>query len=304
MGAAIHLDEVEPLALLADQAAVGLVVVEVAEAAALAQPQEGAVLEPARTCGSVDHRAREEDLLAQVAARVLGDQQVLLAQQLLEDRARREVLARLDAGEEPLRHRAHLVIDDELLEALAALEVEHARAGHAVDPGQGGQGGAHGGLQPGLGVEQLGVAQGDVGLANLPQAARLGRVVREEVHGRCFFRRAHHLGAVEVLAVELVRPSVRDALHAEAMALRADARWMTRARYGVMFHWTKRTAPRSGPSRSYADAVEAFDVVRFADQVVTYKLGDADMIVGYHPVGAELALTIGGKPSSAKLRTW
>jgi len=37
--------------------------------------------------------------------------------------------------------------------------------------------------------------------------------------------------------------------------------------------------------------------VRFADQQITYKLGDADVIVGYHPVGAELELAIGGKPT-------
>lgn len=79
--------------------------------------------------------------------------------------------------------------------------------------------------------------------------------------------------AAEVLAVELVRPSVRDALHAEAMALRADARWMPRARYGVMFHWTKRTLPRSGPPKPYSDAVEAFDVERFADQVASTGAG-------------------------------
>jgi 3-methylcrotonyl-CoA carboxylase alpha subunit len=37
--------------------------------------------------------------------------------------------------------------------------------------------------------------------------------------------------------------------------------------------------------------------VRFVDQQITYKLGDSDVIVGYHPVGPELALTIGGKPT-------
>jgi acetyl-CoA carboxylase biotin carboxylase subunit len=37
--------------------------------------------------------------------------------------------------------------------------------------------------------------------------------------------------------------------------------------------------------------------VRFADQQISYKLGDADVIVGYHPVGAELELAIGGKPT-------
>jgi acetyl-CoA carboxylase biotin carboxylase subunit len=37
--------------------------------------------------------------------------------------------------------------------------------------------------------------------------------------------------------------------------------------------------------------------VRFADQRVTYKLGDADVIVDYRPVGSELELSIGGKPT-------
>jgi propionyl-CoA carboxylase alpha chain len=37
--------------------------------------------------------------------------------------------------------------------------------------------------------------------------------------------------------------------------------------------------------------------VRFADQEVRYQLGDADVIVGYRPVGAELELSIGGKPT-------
>ncbi|HEX2691674.1 MAG TPA: biotin carboxylase N-terminal domain-containing protein [Kofleriaceae bacterium] len=36
--------------------------------------------------------------------------------------------------------------------------------------------------------------------------------------------------------------------------------------------------------------------VRFADQEVTYRLGDADVIVDYRSDGAEFVLTIGGKP--------
>ena len=37
--------------------------------------------------------------------------------------------------------------------------------------------------------------------------------------------------------------------------------------------------------------------VRFADQEVRYQLGDADVIVAYRPVGDELELSIGGKPT-------
>jgi len=37
--------------------------------------------------------------------------------------------------------------------------------------------------------------------------------------------------------------------------------------------------------------------VRFSDQQITYKLGDADVIVGYRSVGGALELAIGGKPT-------
>jgi len=37
--------------------------------------------------------------------------------------------------------------------------------------------------------------------------------------------------------------------------------------------------------------------VRFSDQQVIYKLGDAEVIVGYRPLGGELELSIGGKPT-------
>ena len=37
--------------------------------------------------------------------------------------------------------------------------------------------------------------------------------------------------------------------------------------------------------------------VRFADQMVTYRLGDADVVVAYRPVGEGIELQIGGKPT-------
>ena len=75
--------------------------------------------------------------------------------------------------------------------------------------------------------------------------------------------------AAEFLALELTRPAVREALHGEALAMRADARWMARETFGVGVHWTKRTMPRTGPAKSYEAAVDAFDVDRFADQVAS-----------------------------------
>ena len=73
----------------------------------------------------------------------------------------------------------------------------------------------------------------------------------------------------QVLALELTQPKVREALHAQALAMRADARWMAHETFGVGFHWTKRTMPRTGLAESYDQAVAEFDVERFADQVAS-----------------------------------
>jgi len=75
--------------------------------------------------------------------------------------------------------------------------------------------------------------------------------------------------AAKVLSLELTRPAVRDALHREALAMRADARWMAHERFGIGVHWTKRTMPRTGPAKPYAQAVADFDVERFADQAAS-----------------------------------
>lgn len=71
----------------------------------------------------------------------------------------------------------------------------------------------------------------------------------------------------ELISIELVQPAVRDAQHARAEALRADTTWMQQGRFGLMCHWTSQAKPRHGAALPYAQAVEAFDVETFADQV-------------------------------------
>ena len=71
----------------------------------------------------------------------------------------------------------------------------------------------------------------------------------------------------QVHAVEIVRPSVRAELTKRALALRADPTWFQNARYGVMVHWTKESAPLQGEPKPYDQAVAAFDVETFADQM-------------------------------------
>jgi len=71
----------------------------------------------------------------------------------------------------------------------------------------------------------------------------------------------------QVHAVELVRPAVREALHERALRLRADTTWFQQAQYGIMVHWTSESVPLCGTPKPYGQAVAAFDVEAFAEQM-------------------------------------
>ncbi len=75
---------------------------------------------------------------------------------------------------------------------------------------------------------------------------------------------------VAVRALELLPTSdVADA-RAEvesAKLARPDPEWFSDLRYGLMFHWTSQSAPRSGASLDYATAVKEFDVQAFVQMV-------------------------------------
>ncbi|HEY3323503.1 MAG TPA: alpha-L-fucosidase [Planctomycetota bacterium] len=71
----------------------------------------------------------------------------------------------------------------------------------------------------------------------------------------------------EVMAVELVRPAVRDHLHEAALKQRSDTTWMQQARFGIMSHWTSQSVPRNGPPKPYVQAAQDFDVEKLADQI-------------------------------------
>jgi alpha-L-fucosidase len=48
---------------------------------------------------------------------------------------------------------------------------------------------------------------------------------------------------------------------------RADTEWLARCHYGLSVHWTAQTLPREGQPVSFQEAVESFDVERFASAV-------------------------------------
>ncbi|HEX3572042.1 MAG TPA: alpha-L-fucosidase [Acidobacteriaceae bacterium] len=68
-------------------------------------------------------------------------------------------------------------------------------------------------------------------------------------------------------SLEFVRPEVKKRLAAAAKKQQASTDWMIAAKYGLMFHWTSQSKPREGPPLSYCDAVQNFDVDRFANTV-------------------------------------
>ena len=81
---------------------------------------------------------------------------------------------------------------------------------------------------------------------------------------------------VRVHSLEFVRPQVRGELHKRAMAIRANTEWFQKARYGMMVHWTKQSMPLNGDQKTYEEAVNAFDVEKFADNM---KLTGAGFVV-------------------------
>lgn len=72
---------------------------------------------------------------------------------------------------------------------------------------------------------------------------------------------------MQLRALELIRSPVRTRMESRARNSRAKTDWMVAAKYGIMFHWTVDTQPRRGPQKPYCEAVQAFDVNRFASMV-------------------------------------
>lgn len=65
---------------------------------------------------------------------------------------------------------------------------------------------------------------------------------------------------LQLRALELVLPHVREGMTERARKQRPNTEWMVEAKYGLMTHWTPFTQPRRGPKKPYRDAVRDFDV--------------------------------------------
>ncbi|CAA6677758.1 MULTISPECIES: alpha-L-fucosidase [unclassified Lentimonas] len=68
-------------------------------------------------------------------------------------------------------------------------------------------------------------------------------------------------------ALELVIPSVKKELLEDAQSMRVEADWLQDAGYGLMFQWTNRATPPTGPIKPWEEKVNDFKLDAFIDMV-------------------------------------
>jgi hypothetical protein len=78
---------------------------------------------------------------------------------------------------------------------------------------------------------------------------------------------------LELYSLELTTPELNARLLRDAAAMRSDTAWMRQAKYGLQFHWTSQSQPRSGPRKPYAQAVHEFPAKEFASNVAQAGAG-------------------------------
>jgi hypothetical protein len=74
-------------------------------------------------------------------------------------------------------------------------------------------------------------------------------------------------------SLEFITSSAEASLVREARQQASSTEWMVTADYGLMFHWTSQSEPRSGAPKSYCDAVRDFNAEQFADMAAQMGAG-------------------------------
>ena len=67
----------------------------------------------------------------------------------------------------------------------------------------------------------------------------------------------------------------------KAIASRASTEWLTKAGYGVMFHWTSQSINPDGSHKTFSDAVNSFYVDKFANMVEETGAGYVIFTIGH-----------------------
>ena len=92
------------------------------------------------------------------------------------------------------------------------------------------------------------------------------------------------MAVLQFRSLELVPVAAKAAIEAdrqEALKARAGTDWMVKAGYGLMFHWTSQSVGKDGTHKPYAQAVDDFDVKRFADMVQETGAGYVFFTIGH-----------------------
>ena len=87
-----------------------------------------------------------------------------------------------------------------------------------------------------------------------------------------------------IRSIELVPVSAYQSIENEnkkAVASRASSEWLTKCGYGVMFHWTSQSVNPDGSNKPYEQAVNDFDVKKFADMVEETGAGYVIFTIGH-----------------------
>ena len=95
----------------------------------------------------------------------------------------------------------------------------------------------------------------------------LGSVQLAAGSRRILFRSTGSAPLGKFFSLELVTPEAEANLTRLSQRQASSTDWMVAAKYGLMFHWTSQTKPRSGSPKPYCDAVRDFDVHRFAEMI-------------------------------------
>lgn len=72
---------------------------------------------------------------------------------------------------------------------------------------------------------------------------------------------------MELYSLELAKPDLTRNLLKQARDMHSDTAWMRKAKYGLQFRWTSRSAPRQGDRKPYAEACRDFPAKEFASLV-------------------------------------
>ncbi len=89
---------------------------------------------------------------------------------------------------------------------------------------------------------------------------------------------------LNIRSLELVPVSGYQSIDKEnkkAVASRASMDWLVKAGYGLMFHWTSQSVSPDGTNKPYAEAVNNFDVKKFANMVEETGAGYVIFTIGH-----------------------